>query len=155
MIRTILFLSYRHSQTDRCFRWISICSPRVLRMVSRVVSCGLPSPRSMATTVFTATTAKSANVCWLMPNCFRLSLMIFPISCKVIIALYWDFDAKIHKTIKTTKENRNKLRNLCSTFLPFGQRVLRQISLSLRLCREGTTIRQNKKKGFFFLFCSH
>jgi len=44
---------------------------------SGIGSLKLPSPRSIATTVFTATLAKSANVCWLMPSFFLLSLMAF------------------------------------------------------------------------------
>ena len=74
---------------------MSACNPIVSRRVSNVESCGLPSPRSMATTVLTATLAKSAKVCWLIPSFFLLFLIAIPISCCVIISLYCDFAAKV------------------------------------------------------------
>ena len=48
--------------------------------VIRARSRGLPSPRSTATNVFSPTPAKSASFCWFTPRCFRLSLMMIPIS---------------------------------------------------------------------------
>ena len=74
---------------------MSVCNPNVSRIVSSVVSCGFPSPRSMLTIVLTATPAKSASVCWLIPSFFRLSRIVFPISCCVIFPICCDFVAKI------------------------------------------------------------
>ena len=79
-------------------------SPNVSRIVNRVPNWGFPSPRSIATTVLTATLAKSANVCWLIPSFFRLSLMAFPISCCVIISVCCDFDAKLAINLQNTKQ---------------------------------------------------
>lgn len=95
---------------------ISICRPNDSSIVSKVASWGLPTPRSIATTVFTATLAKSANVCWLIPNFFRLSLMVFPISCCVIIPLYCDFDVKLATNLQTRNKNRNKMVFLASIY---------------------------------------
>ena len=91
------------------FRLMSICKPSVSRIVSRVLSCGLPSPRSMATSVLSPTPAKSESVCWFTPKCFQRSLMIFPIPLAFIFTINCDFAAKVRKRNLMTRQIHNKL----------------------------------------------
>ena len=52
-------LQYVFTYSD--LRLMSICKPSVSRIVNRVLSCGLPSPRSMATSVLSPTPASSES----------------------------------------------------------------------------------------------
>ena len=91
---------------------MSNCSPSVSRTTSSVFNCGLPSPRSMATTVLIASPARSAKVRWSTFKFFRLSLIVFPISSCVIIPIYCDFSAKVHRLSWLYNKNRKMLRFL-------------------------------------------
>ena len=68
--------------------------PMVLRISIRVVICGLPSPRSMATSVFTATPESSATVRWFTPSDARRDLIACPISFRSIVSTCCDFRCK-------------------------------------------------------------